>query len=258
MERLMANNVIPLDPKKRIEASLRPADLSEAQAAVAVLAKALPIMPSIQDPPAFKAIMAERLASYPHDVLLAAVNQAINDFKQMPSIHEMIELCESLVEPRRAGLRAIQRAEDERRARELDAANRAERAAANRRWCVDLQARLGDVTLDDIERATGLQPCLWRAGMAVTWDQFADEDPRAAAKLCRQLAEIDRSEPPDQGAIVSALADAGLKAAQPSAETEARSLGAVLRTVLSKGWRLPDEEDPEVRRWLDEMEVALE
>ena len=46
-------NVIPLDPKKRILASLRPASLSEAQAAVAVLAKALPIMPSIQDPPAF-------------------------------------------------------------------------------------------------------------------------------------------------------------------------------------------------------------
>jgi hypothetical protein len=40
-------NVIPLDPKKRILASLRPASLSEAQAAVAVLAKALPIMPSI-------------------------------------------------------------------------------------------------------------------------------------------------------------------------------------------------------------------
>ena len=93
-------NVIPLDPKKRILASLRPASLSEAQAAVAVLAKALPIMPSIQDPPAFKGIMAEFLAPYPADVLMEAVNQAIEDLKHMPSIHEMVELCKRLVVPR--------------------------------------------------------------------------------------------------------------------------------------------------------------
>ena len=97
------SNVIPMDPKKRIEASLQPASPSDAQAAVAVLAKALPIMPSIQDPPAFRAIMADFLRPYPADVLIAAVHQAIQNFKHMPSIHEMIELCEGLVDPGCAG-----------------------------------------------------------------------------------------------------------------------------------------------------------
>ena len=65
------SNVIPLDSKKHIEAALRPASPGDAQAAVAVLAKALPILPSIQDPPAFRTIMADFLRPYPADVLIA-------------------------------------------------------------------------------------------------------------------------------------------------------------------------------------------
>jgi hypothetical protein len=45
--------------------------------------------------------------------------------------------------------------------------------------------------------------------MALTWRQFADENPSAAADLRKQLAEIARSEPPHQGAIARALTDAG-------------------------------------------------
>jgi hypothetical protein len=181
----MANNVIPIDPKKRIEASLQPAELSEAQAAVAMLAKALPIMPSIQDPPAFKAIMAKRLASYPADVLMAAVNQAIDDFKEMPSIHEMIQLCERLIGPRRAAQRDLR----VREAREQEAAER------RRRFRERLASAIGDEapSLEDIELAEKQCPSLKDAGMPITWPAFGGENPRACAELCKRLAELARS-----------------------------------------------------------------
>jgi hypothetical protein len=59
-----------------------------------------------------------------------AVTQArgLRGFSWTPSIKEMAELCERLMEPRRAELRAIQRAEDVRRAREQEAVERAAEA----------------------------------------------------------------------------------------------------------------------------------
>jgi hypothetical protein len=255
----MADNVIPFDRRERLEASLRPAKLSAAQAAVAALTKSLAILPSIQDPPAFKQIMAEHLAPYPHDVLLTAVKQAIADFKDMPSIKEMLEICEALMKPRRAELRALEQAEDERRAHEQ--AERewqrqaAERAAADRRWCVDLQARFAAIAgrdapdLDDVERATRLKPTLLRAGWRLRWGEVIDETPRAAVTLCKRLAEIDRGNSPDQDArIAGALTDAGLEAAgrRPlaagSAETEARPVGEILGDVLTHGGSGPEDE----------------
>lgn len=191
-------NVIPLDPERRFETSLRPASLSEVQTAVAVLAKALPIMPSIQDPPAFKGIMAEFLARYPADVLMEAVDQAIGQFKHMPSIHEMVAICEQLIESRRKQLSEHRRREEEK--------------AEWQRRCRDFQARLaiaiGDdaPSLNEIELAVGLTPSLLHAGMLVTWRQFADEDPRACAEFCKRLAEIARSEPLDSGKIRDLLA----------------------------------------------------
>lgn len=126
------SNVIPMDPKKRIEASLQPASPSEAQAAVAMLAKALPIMPSIQDPQAFKGIMAEFLAAYPADVLIAAVHQAVQTFKHMPSTAEMIELCKGLVHPRREALNRLERIEYEKQREAERRANRTRRGGRTR------------------------------------------------------------------------------------------------------------------------------
>ena len=56
--------------------------------------------------------MAEFLAPYPADLLMEAVYQAIEDFKNMPSTNEMRELCKRLVEPRHAELRRLKRAEN--------------------------------------------------------------------------------------------------------------------------------------------------
>lgn len=190
--------VISLDPKKRIAAPLQPAKLSEVQGAVTLLAKALPIMPSIQDPEAFKEIMAEFLAPYPADVLMEAVYQAIPGFKHMPSVHEMVAICEQLIEPRRKQL--------------LEHRSRQEEKDERQRRCRDFQARLAiaigdDVpSLNEIELAARLTPNLLCAGMPVTWRQFADEDPLACAELCKRLAEIARSEPLDWGEIRHLLA----------------------------------------------------
>jgi hypothetical protein len=201
----MTKNVIPLDPKKRPEAAVRLADLSEAQEAVAILVKALPIMPSIQDPPAFKAIMAERLAPYPTDVLVAAVRKAIDDFKAMPSIHEMLELCEALMEARRAEQQA-------RRAEQQAAAEAAERAAevereaqreqkreAYRQADLDrlrkLEARarerLGDggPLPGDVELADSLSGRnVYRAGTPVSWQAALAAGERWAVQYCRLIA----------------------------------------------------------------------
>jgi hypothetical protein len=192
------SNVIPFDQEKRLETSLRPASPSEVQTAVSVLAKAIPIMPSIQDPLAFKGIMAEFLAQYPADVLIEAVDQAIRQFNHMPSIHEMVAICEQLMEPRRKQL-------SEHRCREQEKAEWQHR-------CRDFQARLASAvgddapSLDEIELTARLTPELMRAGMPVTWRQFADEDPRACAELCKGLAEIARSGPPDWGKIRDLIA----------------------------------------------------
>jgi hypothetical protein len=207
-------NVIPLDPKKRILASLRPASLSEAQAAVAVLAKALPIMPSIQDPPAFKGIMAEFLAPYPADVLMEAVNQAIEDLKHMPSIHEMVELCKRLVVPRHAELRRLERAENEEQQKQREADERAveaereaQRAAedearrqAQSRWLQRVEARarecLGDAAPlpGDVALADGIsQSLVSRGGSRISWQAALERGEPWAAKFCRQMALAERT-----------------------------------------------------------------
>jgi hypothetical protein len=201
------SNVIPLDSKKHIEAALRPASPGDAQAAVAVLAKALPILPSIQDPPAFKAILADFLAPYPADVLIAAVNQAIQNFEHMPSIHEMLELCESLVEP----LRRLERAKCERQreaaGRTADAEREAQRAAedearrhANIKWLRGVEERAckrlddaaplpGDVALaDSISNLL-----VSRAGNRISWLAALAEGERWAAKYCRLMALAQRT-----------------------------------------------------------------
>jgi hypothetical protein len=204
-------NVIPLDPKKRIEASLQPASISEAQAAVALLAKALPIMPSIQDPEAFKGIMAEFLARYPADVLVRAVHQAVPKFKHMPSTAEMLELCETLVEPRREELRrlewieygkqreAAERAADAERAAQSAADDKARRQA-HIEWLRGVEERarerLGDAAPlpGDVAFADSIsKPRVSRAGTEIWWLTALESGELWAAQYCRLMALAERT-----------------------------------------------------------------
>jgi hypothetical protein len=208
------SNVIPLDAKRRIEASLQPASLSETQAAVAMLAKALPIMPSIQDPPAYKAIMAEFLAPYPADVLMQAVHQAIKDFKQMPSIREMVELCKRLVWPRHEERRCLERAEYEKQHAQRQAAGRAaeagraaQRAAEDkarrqphieRMRVVEERARerLGDAAplSGDVELADSISKSMVScAGCSISWSVALERGELWAAQYCRLMALAERT-----------------------------------------------------------------
>ena len=204
---LAMSNVIPMDPKKRIEASLQPASPSEAQAAVAMLAKALPIMPSIQDPQAFKGIMAEFLAAYPADVLIAAVHQAVQTFKHMPSTAEMIELCKGLVHPRREALNRLERIEyekqreAERRATERAAeAEREARRQATIRWLRGIEERarerLGDAAplSGDVALAYSISNSMVnRSGRSVKWHQALKGGELWAAQYCRLMALAERT-----------------------------------------------------------------
>jgi hypothetical protein len=206
-------NVVPLDPERRLEVSLQPADLSVAQAAVAALVKGTQIPPSIEDLPAYKKTMAEFLARYPADVLLEAVNEAILNHKWLPGTNEMIKLCERLIAPRRAELDALKWAEDyERRAAAERAARRAEReqlqaererdAQAQRarreakiRWLQGIEdrarRRFGDAgpLEGDVALADSISNSLVsRAGSRIAWHAALGRSEEWAAKFCRLMA----------------------------------------------------------------------
>ena len=204
-------NVVPLDPKRRLEVSLQPADLSVAQAAVAALVNGTQIPPSIQDLPAYKKTMAEFLARYPADVLLEAVNEAIPNHKWLPGTNEMIKLCERLIAPRRAELDALKWAEDyERRAAAERAARRAEREQLQAERERDAQAQrarreahlrrlhgiedrarqqFGDAgpLQGDVELADSIVDRL-RRGHETSWLNALDRGEEWAAKFCRLMA----------------------------------------------------------------------
>ena len=211
----MADNVVLLQqrptPQREIEVSLRPATPSELDVCIAALQAWLKKSPAIEDPKAFWQAMREDVAKYPIDVLMDAAKQArgLRGFNWTPSIKEMVELCEDLMEPRRAELRAIHRAESDRRAREQEAAERAaeaereaerqrEREAyrqAERERLRTLEAearrRFGDdgPLPGDVELADSLSGrCVTRGGRPISWQAALAEADPWAAKFCRLIA----------------------------------------------------------------------
>jgi hypothetical protein len=180
----------------------RPASLTEAQAVVKVLAKALPIMPSIRDPDAFMEIMAEYLAPYSADVLMESVNRAIECFDYLPSTSKMRRVCEGLIAERNRRLETEQRRLLEEQRRREENERRQKEQDDWRRRCSDFRSTLANSIGDDapssedIEFVMQIVPGLQRAGMSMGWCEFANEDPGACAELCKRLAEIARSERP--------------------------------------------------------------
>ena len=166
----------------------------------------------LPDPDALENRMIDAIVArkIPLAVLWQAVDQAIGTREWFPPVAWMLNTCDKLRRQPDDWLRAIENIEREHERRDREAGAR--REDENTHWLRDLQSRLaraGDApSLADLELATNMQPSLRRGGAFLTWNQFANQDPRAAAELCQRLARIARA---DDGSSdhAAALADAG-------------------------------------------------
>lgn len=104
--------------RRALVARLQPAARVDVAAAVMVLAGSFKLGSHVEDPEIFVSGMIEELSDYPADILEAAVRSARRSLKTLPSIAEMVALCEGLVAERRAQLAALERIEAKRRSRE--------------------------------------------------------------------------------------------------------------------------------------------
>ena len=93
--------------QRELRASLRPAMPHECARAAAALIGSF--AGNAEGLAVFSSAMTEELAEYPPDVLHAAIRRARRRSRSLPSIAEMIELCEEEIEPRRRQLRALER-----------------------------------------------------------------------------------------------------------------------------------------------------
>ena len=90
--------------RKSIDANLKPAPLADIRKAVAVLVASFKIPSNLEDPPMLPRLMINDLAMYPADILDEAIRRARRMFKWLPSIAEMVEICDQLVGERRSWL----------------------------------------------------------------------------------------------------------------------------------------------------------
>jgi hypothetical protein len=117
-EAAIAADDLPL-LRRVLVARLQPAARVDVAAAVMVLAGSFKLGSHIEDPEIFVSGMIEELSAYPADILEAAVRGARRSLKALPSIAEMVALCEGLVEERRAQLAALERIEAKLRSKEV-------------------------------------------------------------------------------------------------------------------------------------------
>jgi hypothetical protein len=229
---LAALPLAPLPPvdavaarRRDIEAALTPAGVDGAGRVVRALAKTIKIPGEtvIGDWVEFSAAMIGALSGYSTDVLKAAGREALRTQEWFPSTAWMISTCDELARRRRDELHAINNIETERDRRRREEEDRQRHIAEERSWFLDLQSRMAlagePPSLADVELAAGIQRGLHHGGgIPLTWTQFADQDPSAAAELCQRLARIARAglDPAEHAqAIAEALDAAGFRASPP-------------------------------------------
>jgi hypothetical protein len=194
------SQLIPLDHllslREAIEASLRPAAWPVIVKAVGVLVASFKVGSVLQDKSAFTQLMMTELAAYPEDILDQAITQARRTIKWLPSIAEMIELCDGLVGERRRRLgiitRLIEEQEREQEKAELedrDVRLREEQAAR-------IRALHGiAVSPEDIKFAGDFRPFMrWPLGKFSGWAESLDRGELWAAKFCSRLALVVRAQ----------------------------------------------------------------
>lgn len=209
----------------QIQQSLTPASRTDRSKAVAVLAASFKIGDVLEDRGAFALAMIEELDGYPLDVIDTAIRTARRTLNWLPSIAEMITLCDAAMNPRLRRLHSIDRMEGERERRraEAEAAARVERERRERFEKLEAQAHqlLGtDAPLrGDIELAGELRTtvCLHQGRIASWFLALGDGEPWAAA-YCRKLALVARLKRANDRGLISA--ERAIAIAQTAADDE--------------------------------------
>ena len=179
-----------------IEESLRQASSEEVTKAVAVLFGSLKSGDVFEDPRLFANEMIRELGRYPPDILDQAIARARRTFDWLPSIAEMVALCEGLIDPRRRWLRTLDRMNEERRRREEAERLEADRECRDREWITNLEARTVEIhgktapLPGDLDLAIRLRPAARWCGRFVPWSDAIETSWGVA--LCRRLAALAR------------------------------------------------------------------
>jgi hypothetical protein len=189
---------IPLDHlemlREVIDASLRPARLADVGKAVALLVASYKIPGNLEDRPTFTMMMISDLATYPVDILDKASRRARRTIKWLPSIAEMVEICDDLVAARRQTLLTV----EEMISRHRRGREKAERQRQFEEQAARISALYGDkVALSprEIELATFLRPIMhWPIGKMFAWHECLDRGEPWAARFCSRLALVARAQ----------------------------------------------------------------
>jgi hypothetical protein len=124
------SQLVPLEHiavlEREMRAALRPAGSRDIKTVVSLILGSFKLDRALESPEVFMHGMAEELSEYPADVLFAVTRRARRSFRSLPSIAEVVELCEDEVRPRRQRLRTLERmqAEHDRRRRAAEEARR--------------------------------------------------------------------------------------------------------------------------------------
>jgi hypothetical protein len=205
---LIAEHILPALAEE-IEASLVPASPSQVTKATMVLMGSFKIGADLlEDRPTFARAMKAELAKFPADLLDQAITGVRRDpkFPFLPSIGEMVAICDELLRERRKFLNRVhwmEAAHDRRRDQEREAAERehaeAEAAERDRRRREEQLLRIRErcgigLSAEEIELAWGLRRTMhWPLGTSTPWYESLDAGELWAAKLCRRLALAARA-----------------------------------------------------------------
>jgi hypothetical protein len=170
----------------RTGTELVPAGLENTGKLVAVLLACFKIGDVLEDPGAFSGMMVRELAEYPPAVAHNAVRKAIRTIKWLPSIAEMIQICEELLEHHRQKARQAEWAEEWERQRP-----ERERQKREVKWRWQAQ-KYRSLALERYKDLHGYVPC-------TGWEFEDREFLRIVDELIDSEAEIPKPEVVDDG-----------------------------------------------------------
>jgi hypothetical protein len=195
------SEVVNLPERRRLrelEVALQPAPVSEVEGAVTTLFKRTLRSLLADDPEEYKRAMIAYLSHYPAKVLWEAVVQAIPKHKYWPGINEMIEVCESLMEPLRRECTAAIEWKQLQDKRQRAAAEEERAVRLREEQSARIRALHGNqvaVSTEDIKFAGDFRPVMrWPLGKFTGWAESLDRGELWAAKLVSRLALVVRAQ----------------------------------------------------------------